>query len=147
MRRVERMLLELNASYDGSPWHGTSLLQIIGGLSEEKALAHPGPGKRSIAEIVAHIMATMDIVQRRLTAESFEVTTEMDSPSISNVTWNDLLTRIQQSQTRLVDSVARMKDADFDQNPPGKNYSVDFMLYGLLQHTAYHAGQIAMMKS
>jgi len=140
------MLLELNASFNGSPWHGDSLIQVLDGLGEDQALARPLPDRRSIAEIVSHIGATMDIVRRRLAGETFEVTPELDSPPVTRVSWTDLLDRLQRTQTLLVDSVARMKDSDFDLKPQDKNYTVDFMLYGLLQHTAYHAGQIAMLR-
>lgn len=147
MRRVERMLLELNASYNGSPWHGESLIKILSGVNEGTALSSGRNGKRSIAEIAAHILAWMDIVQRRLTGEEFEVTPSMDSPAMEGLTWEALLARLPESQTRLIDSVARMKDSDFDLRPAGKDYSMEFMLNGLLQHNSYHAGQIAILKS
>ena len=145
MRLVERMLLELNANFDGDAWHGTPLRRLLDDIDDAKASAHPIANAKSIAELVAHISAWIEIVQRRLAGESVDVTPEMDflRPDAS---FAALVERLERAHTLLVDTVARTPEKDFDRTVAGKSYTVEHMLHGLVSHNAYHAGQIALLR-
>jgi uncharacterized damage-inducible protein DinB len=146
MRLVERMLLELNANFDGDAWHGTPLLRLLDGVDDAKAHARPIANGKTIAELVGHIIAWMGIVQRRAAGEQVDVTAEMDFPSVDGFRMADAIEQLQHAQTRLIDTVARLHDDDFDRIVAGKEYTVDYMLHGLISHNAYHGGQIALLK-
>lgn len=146
MRLVERMLLELNSTFDGDAWHGTPLRRMLDDVDEIKARSKPSDAVHSIAELLAHITAWIEIVQRRLGDERVEVTPELDFPDVAKVSWRDAIGRLERAHSLLVDTVARMKDSDFDEKVPGKSYTVDFMLHGLVHHNTYHAAQIALLK-
>jgi uncharacterized damage-inducible protein DinB len=146
VRLVERMLLELNASFDGDPWHGSPLLRLLDGVDDAKATARPLANAKTIAELLAHIIAWTEIVQKRAAGELVDVTAEMDFPSVEGVAIADAAKHLQRAHTRLIDTVARMQDDDFDRVVAGKPYTVDYMLHGLISHNAYHGGQIALLK-
>src|SRR5688572_27346221 len=125
MRLVERMLLELNANFDGDAWHGTPLRRILDGIDDARAGARPIPNARTIAELLAHLTSWIEIVRRRLAGEVVEVTPEIDFPSVEGVSWSDALARLDRAHHQLVDAVARMQESDFDVTVPGQSYTVD----------------------
>lgn len=140
------MLLELNSTFDGDAWHGTPLRRMLDGVSETRARTRPSEAVRSIAELLGHITAWIEIVQRRLTGERVDVTAELDFQNVAKVSWREGIERLERAHSSLVDTVARMKDSDFDETVPGKSYTVDFMLHGVVHHNTYHAAQIALLK-
>ena len=71
---------------------------------------------------------------------------ERDFPPVDGLAWPELLARLDRAHSALVDTVARMDDADFEKVVAGKDYTAAFMLDGLIQHNIYHAGQIALLK-
>jgi uncharacterized damage-inducible protein DinB len=146
MRLIERMLLELNSNYDGDAWHGTPLRLMVAEVDERTAHLRPAAELKTIAEMLAHITAWIGIVQRRLAGERFEVTTEMDFPSIKGTSWSEQLQQLDAAHTLLIDTVARTPEDALDQRTAGKEYTNEFMLQGLISHNAYHAGQIALVK-
>jgi uncharacterized damage-inducible protein DinB len=104
------------------------------------------PNARTIAELLAHVTAWIEIVQRRLAGERFEVTPEIDFPSVEGVKWSDAVTRLELAHDKLLETVGAMSDSDFEATVPDKNYTAGSMLHGLINHNAYHAGQIALLK-
>ncbi len=146
MRRVERMLLQLNANFDGNPWHGTSLRRIVDGIDDAKANAHILANSMTIHELLAHVTAWNEIVAKMIGGEVVTVTPEIDFPKVDGVAWADTVARLERAHTKLIDAVARMKDSDFDAIVPGKKYDADTLLQGILEHNTYHAAQIALLK-
>jgi uncharacterized damage-inducible protein DinB len=146
MRLVERMLLELNAAFDGEAWYGTPLRRLLDGIDDPTAHRRAIPSAHTIAELLAHVSAWMEIVAMRLGGIAFDPSVAEDYPSVEGVPLSQAIGRLERAHTKLVDTVARMTDADFDRMIAGKNYTADFMLHGVVQHNAYHAGQIALLK-
>ena len=140
MRRIERALDAQNAAFGGDAWHGAPLEEILGGVSDPTA--RPFAGAHSIAEIVAHITAVIDLVRRRLCGEDADVE---QWPDVSSVSWPEALDRLGAAQNKLQSAIARLVPDDLDRTVVGKSYTVEHMLDGLLQHHAYHAGQIALI--
>ena len=108
--------------------------------------AHPSPRARSIAELLAHATAWIEIVERRIRGEDFNVTSAMDFPDTTNVAWPDLLARIDATQARLVQTVSGLVEPDLARTvSAGRPHSVRVMLSGLMHHNTYHAAQIALL--
>jgi uncharacterized damage-inducible protein DinB len=146
MRRAERMVLQLQLNFDGKAWHGTPLRRMVDGIGEGMANLRRIPNARTIAELLAHVTAWIEIVQRRLAGERFEVTPEIDFPSVEGVKWSDAVSRLELAHDKLLETVGAMSDSDFEATVPDKNYTAGSMLHGLINHNAYHAGQIALLK-
>ena len=47
---------------------------------------------------------------------------------------------------RLRDALRKLSDDDLEKIVAGREYSFYFMLHGVVQHFAYHTGQIALLK-
>jgi uncharacterized damage-inducible protein DinB len=146
MRAIERLLDQLNRAYGGEAWHGPALRQLLEDVPEEDARPHPIAGLHSIAEIVAHIRATMDMVSVRLAGTPRELTTEEDWPDVTRTSWPAALEELDRAESRVADAVARLTPEDLDRVVAGKTYTTYVMVHGVIQHNLYHAGQIAMLK-
>lgn len=146
MRPIERLLDQLNRAYGGEAWHGPALRQLLEDVSEEDARAHPVAGVHSVAEIVAHVRATMDMVSERLAGTPRELTTEEDWSDVTGTSWPAALEELDNAASRVSDAVARLTPEDLDRLVHGKDYTVYVMVHGLIQHNLYHGGQIAILK-
>jgi len=146
MRLAARMLRDLRSTYDGQAWHGTPVRRMVDGIDDARANAHPIDGARSIAEMLAHLTAWIEIVDRRLRDEEFEVTEAMDFPSVDGIAFAEIVARLERAHAALLATVEQMDDEEFDRKVPDGRYTKDFMLRGLIHHSTYHAAQIAMLK-
>lgn len=147
MRRVERLLLEIMSVYNGDAWHGDPLVSMLDGVDESVANRRPIQGKKSIHELTLHVTAWMEIVARRCAGDAREPDAEEDQPDASGASWSETRLRLQRAHERLLDQVARLSEEDLDRQVPGRRYSFEFMINGLVHHTTYHEGQIALLKS
>jgi uncharacterized damage-inducible protein DinB len=150
MNEIKRILDQMDRAFAGEAWHGPSLMQLLEGIAADDAAAHPIRDAHSIWELVNHIAAWNTIVQHRAAGEAVvDVTTEKDWPplfEVSEVEWTRALEDMKASRARLRGVVERLREEQLDQKAPGEEYSIYFMLHGLIQHDLYHAGQIAILK-
>jgi uncharacterized damage-inducible protein DinB len=131
-------------------WHGPALADLIGDVSAEDASAHPVTGAHSIWELVLHMTAWAEIARQRLTSPSaIEPTTEEDWPRVRGMSaedWRGAVERLKEAHRELAADTALLDDARLIGRVPGRDHSVLAMLHGVVEHDAYHGGQIAILK-
>lgn len=145
MSKSAELAAALQRNFDGQPWHGNSLLRIVGNIAPERAFTRPAPEIRSIAELLGHTIAWMEIVTERLRGNDPEVPPERDFPSVDGVSWDTLVARLHTAFAALLDAVRALDDSAWQRNPAGKTHTMEYMVDGLLHHTTYHAAQMALM--
>ena len=136
---------ELSDNFNGEPWHGWPLRKLVAAIDPQKAHAHPIPNAHSAAELLAHVIAWIEIVERRLRNEEFEVTRELDFPNVDDVSWPDLVARLDATHERLIRSVEQLTDDQIRAKVAGQPYTAKWMLRGLAHHNTYHGAQIALL--
>lgn len=151
MSEVKRIGSQLKRAFEGVAWHGPSLREILAGVNAEQAASRPLGAAHSIWEIVLHIEVWQSAVRRGVEGEPMpaELSTEKDWPPVndaSEAAWQDALAKLESSNKRLRDALRNLTDADLDRIVEGRQYSFYFMLHGAVQHSLYHAGQIALLK-
>lgn len=150
MTEIERIADQLRRAHEGGAWHGPSLEEILKDVSAETALRRPIPGSHNIWEIVLHIGVWESVVRRRLSGEVvIDVTPEQDWPAVSELSdsaWKSTRDEIRRGHELLQQAIARLADRQLGEPVPGMGYNVYVMLHGAVQHTLYHAGQIAILK-
>ena len=146
MRSTERLLDQLNRAFGGEAWHGPALRNLLDGVTEEQAKAHPIRGAHSILELVVHIGTWNDVVGRRVGGTEVDLKTVEDWTDVSKINWKDAIARLEKAQSVLVDSVARLASDDLEKPVAGAKRSKFTEVAGALQHTVYHSGQIALLK-
>ena len=147
---IARIDDELSRAYNGEPWHGPSLREVLRGVSAEAAATRPVPGGHSIWEIVVHLAAWDEVVTRRITeSRAVEAPDGGNFPPVTGsgpAAWAEALAELDRRHQELRRVVAGLSVARLGETVAGKDYPVAFMLHGVAQHMAYHAGQIAVLK-
>ena len=150
MREVERIAEQLRLAHEGGAWHGPSVGELLAGMSAEQAAARPFEGAHSVRELVAHIEAWERAVLRRLGGEPAAIyDTQEDWPTgaaASEEDWREARERLAATDAALRAAVLALDDARLDE-PVLPGMSTRYVtLHGAVQHTLYHAGQIALAK-
>lgn len=146
---VARTLDQLERAYDGDAWHGPPLKSVLASVDADTAAQHPIAGAHSIRELVEHIRLWQDTVVRRLEGDSIDYRAGEDWPPADPAgpaAWADALKALDASHRVLTTAVRRLNAGQLADSVPGKTYSNYVMLHGLVQHTLYHAGQIALLQ-
>ena len=150
MSELKRINDQLKRAFEGKAWHGPSVSEVLAGVTAEQAAAHPIPGAHSIWELALHI-ATWERVGRKRIQESdpIDVSDEEDWPAVEVTTdeaWTSTVEELRRNHQALRAAIRELDEARLDDIVPGTQYSVYFLMHGVIQHDLYHAGQIALLK-
>ena len=155
MSEVSRLVDQFERAIDGDAWHGDPVMTILGRVSFETAGAKPSKGAHSIREIVRHMTAWTNEVRLRMNGEPAGTPPDGDWPRAAGkdeAAWRAEAAALAAAhQVLLADLRVLGEDRLFEPiNDPrnratGAGVSRYVLLHGLVQHHAYHAGQIAIL--
>ncbi len=147
---ISRIVDLSRQTFDGEPWYGTALCQLLADVTAERAAAHPIAGLHSIWQEVLHAIAWRQVAIRRLNGEPVSGLSDAQNwpptPSPSDAAWRQTLDELALTQVLLEAAARNLSDERLSEQAPGKPYSLYVLLHGVIQHDAYHAGQIALLK-
>lgn len=149
MKETERIRDQLQRAFAGDAWHGPSVLEILENVTASQAATRPIAGAHSIWELVLHIKAWSDACRRRLAGDRAELAEEENFPTIddtSDEAWQNTRTSLCESHQRLNEAIAAVDERRLDEPILEGMPSVYITLHGAVQHSLYHAGQIAILK-
>jgi uncharacterized damage-inducible protein DinB len=153
---AERLGGELDATMSGDPWYGTAVSRILDGIDAHTAAARPIQNGHSIWELVLHMTAWVNEVKRRLDGGIHGEPLERDWPAVGATTpdaWKEALSTLRSAHADLSCTLAACGDTALARqvaggqiDAAGKPVTLYQTVVGILQHDAYHAGQIALLK-
>jgi uncharacterized damage-inducible protein DinB len=152
MSEAARIADQLRRAFDGDAWHGDSVFEILEGVTAAQAATRPIAGAHTIWELVLHIAAWDGAGLRRLGGLAVTLSETQNFPRVtdaSEAAWRRALAEARRVHEELVSAVAALPDSRLDEMVPGKegaHYTFYYMLYGVVQHELYHAGQMALLK-
>jgi uncharacterized damage-inducible protein DinB len=149
MSEILRLADQLQRAYDGGAWHGPALREILGGLDAPRAAARPLPGAHSIWEVVNHVSAWTEVLTRRLAGEAAVEPAEGDWPPVPEPTeraWRAAIATLEGRRTLFLEAVRATSPQRLDEPIAAGMSTVAETLHGAIQHVAYHAGQIAILR-
>jgi uncharacterized damage-inducible protein DinB len=147
-----RLADQIRRAFEGSAWHGDSVLELLADINAARASARPIRDAHSIWEILLHIAAWDDAVRRRASGTTVTLTDEQNFPPVSDPTeaaWSQAIESTQKTHNELIKAVASFPESRLTEQVPGKTekyYNFYYMFSGIVQHELYHAGQIALLK-
>jgi uncharacterized damage-inducible protein DinB len=148
--KAERLADQLRRTIEGDPWHGPSWNDTLQTVSAEQALWRPPGEAHTIWEIAAHVAFWHDELLPVVGGEPYRNVSETEqwpaSDDTSEEAWAALLMSIESSNEALADAVAELTDAQLALPMENRDYDLEFLIQGLVQHNAYHAGQVALLK-
>jgi uncharacterized damage-inducible protein DinB len=146
---------ELQKAFNGDAWHGNNTLSLLRSVNPEKAFAHPIPNAHSIAELVLHLTAWTEEVVDRINGESAKEPLRGDWPVAaiqSEAEWGLMVSDFEKANIKLIELVDKFVPSDWVRNiidernrALGTGVTNAQLLNGLIQHHAYHSGQIALL--
>jgi uncharacterized damage-inducible protein DinB len=148
---------QLERAHAGDPWHGSSRAALLAGVSADEARRRPAPDVHSLWELVLHMTAWTREVTRRLQGRTASEPEMGDWPTLPDVpnepAWRATLAALDEAHVALRDAVraldaSRLATRVGDERSPALGTGVTFAqtINGLVQHDAYHSGQIAVVK-
>ena len=149
MTQGEILADELRRALRGDAWHGPALQEIVANLSAEEAMQRPLPPAHNIWELVLHIASWANIALRRINGGQVEPYEGEDWPEVHEFTqdrWESACTAMTESYERLSEVVLGMTDQELTAKAPKSERTIAGMVNGVVQHAAYHGGQIALLK-
>lgn len=149
MDDAKRLAGLIERTVTGPVWHGSALAELLSDVTASEAAAHPVAGAHSIWALVLHIAAWATIAEERLSPEATDdPDDDADWPPVPRPTapaWKRALRRLSESHRDLAAAVRMLDAAALDRRVPGRQYTVRTMLHGVVEHGAYHGGQVALM--
>ena len=154
--RTSLLIDQLHRAFDGDPWHGPSVVQLMGDITFSQAMATPPGGVHSIGAIVAHMTSWVAEVSRRLAGHPAADPIEGDWPiprATDQTGWLAMHLELAEAMARLTGTVAGFPEArwgdrvgDTRDAALGTGVTYEQTVLGLVQHLAYHGGQVAILR-
>jgi uncharacterized damage-inducible protein DinB len=145
-----RLADQLERSFRGGAWHGPSLLEAVADVDAASAVARLAPAVHTIHELAWHSAFWIDASRRRIQGEEIEgLAPGVDfppPPSDPAAAWRETLDRLEQVHRALHELVLSLEDERLEDPVSGSDPTVRGLLLGLVQHNAYHAGQIVILR-
>lgn len=154
MSEVARLIDQVKRAVDGDAWHGDSVLAVLERVPFAAAGAKPAAAAHSIREIVRHMTAWTHEARRRLEGEPAAEPPGGDWPPAAGDdtdAWRAEVAAFKAANDALVADLRGIDDARLlepitdDRHENGRGVTRYVLLHGLIQHHAYHSGQIAIL--
>ena len=147
---------QVRLAHAGTPWHGAPVADNLEGITAELAASRPVPDAHSVWEIVLHLTAWTREVSRRLEGAAPGSPAEGDWPAVGRVSeesWSRARDALRDAHAELAAAAARFPESRWSDRigaeldlPLGTGVSYAAMLAGLVQHDAYHSGQVGLLR-
>jgi len=150
MTEIERISEQLSRSFYKDAWHGPALLEVLAGVTAKQAAKRPIADAHTIWELVLHSTTWIKAVDKTITEMEYtQVSDAANWPALSDkseLSWNQALNSLKKSHRKLEKHVLAFKNAALNKKAINTSSSISRLLYGVIQHNIYHAGQIAILK-
>jgi hypothetical protein len=147
MRNKDWILALFTEGYEQKTWHGPNLRQSLKGVSAKQAAARPGPGRHNIWELTLHAAYWKYAVRRKLEGgkrgsfvlKGSNFFLRPQTGKLTAPAWRADLAILDREHRALERSIRRA----FEKPVSPRNLR---MLYGVVFHDVYHAGQIRLLR-
>jgi uncharacterized damage-inducible protein DinB len=150
-KEIDSIIRNLQNTLEGEPWFGRAVYELLGEIEESKTSVKPNNTEHSLLELLWHMNTWAEFTLAHLENKlADEVTTieQNDWRTISpeRHSWKKGIAQLKSVYEKII-GILKKKEDDFLKEPvPNREFNFRFMLNGLIQHTIYHAGQIAYIK-
>ena len=143
--RIHKLFEDL---YAGDPWLDVTLTGTLAGLSAQQSAHKPDPNWNSIWEITNHLISWRENVLARVQGKTLQ-TPENNYFSYvidtSDIAWQLTLKKLHDSQQAWLQFLDEIQDHEMEQIYAVNNHTYADHIHGIIQHDAYHLGQIVML--
>lgn len=144
-KRIKSLFEKL---FDGIPWIDVNLISTLKKISAKQASEKILPNSNSIWEITDHLINWRLNVLRRLKDEEiiYHENNYFDNiKDTSQKAWKNTLKNLEASQKLWLEYLDRIKANEFDKINKRNKMTYYEHIHGIIQHDAYHLGQIVIL--
>ena len=150
--QLENIVNNLSETYNGMPWHGNSLKELLRDVDTTTAFYRPFEKKHNIAELVAHILIWRQYALEILNENynfNIDIGSMADFPEVveSEKIWRELLIQLDENQMVLLEKLAQFSPLKLEEEIPKKPFTFRYLFEGIVYHDVYHGGQIGLIKA
>jgi|SRR6185436_15236648 len=148
MTELQRLKKLLSDHFDGSPWLDVNIMDTLKDISASKAAGKTG-NHNSIWQIVNHMIAWREANLKRVKDEVLPAPDNNFIEEIKDTSeeaWKATLKKLERSQHNILSFLESADDSVLEKIYIPNNLTYYEHLQGILQHDAYHLGQIVLLK-
>jgi uncharacterized damage-inducible protein DinB len=148
MKEAERIIKLFEALYEGSPWIDVNIVGILNNITSDQAIKKIRADRNSIWEIVNHLINwRVTVLQRIQDIQGAVPDNNYFEPvnDASDSAWKNTLHRLENSQQQWIDFLKTFSGNDFEKLVQNKTMTYYEHIHGIIQHDAYHLGQITLL--
>ena len=134
--------------FEGSPWIDINIMSTLGEISAKEAATKIFPNFNSIWEIVNHVASWRETVLKRIGGEEVEAPEDNYFSYIrdrAEPSWQTSKDRLHNTEEEWLKAIKKMKKKDLQQVYDASPFTINELVNGILQHDAYHLGQIRLL--
>jgi len=152
-KECHRLADALAAAIGGESWYGVSLVATLGDVTAAEAYAHPIADAHSIWELVLHVTAWAQLSRGAVRGVPIPawrtMPKEQDWPIVAKSgegEWKEAVDAFFAAHSRLVEAIRASSDDRLEERVPGRAYNFYRLFQSMIQHAAYHGGQIVLLR-
>ena len=148
MKETNRIAKLFEDLYSGSPWIDVTIMDTLKNISVKQAAKKVTPERNSIWQIVNHMIAWRENVLLRIQGNEIVTPNNNYFTEIENTSeteWQKALERLENSQHQWIAFLKTFEESQFEKIYPKNRMSYYEHIHGILQHDAYHLGQIVLL--
>ncbi|MAP81416.1 MAG: hypothetical protein CL526_10045 [Aequorivita sp.] len=144
-RRIQNLFTDL---YHGHPWLDVTIQDTLSRVTVKQASQRPIEDGNTIWEIVNHMIAWRQNVLKRVKGEVLEIPENNYIEKVEDTNdeaWHETLNNLERTQKEWLYFLSTFKETNFINKYPLNNLTYYQHIHGIIQHDAYHLGQIVLL--
>ena len=139
---------QLKEAYEGSPWFGRNIQSLLHDAASVDVFQRP-EGQHSILDLLWHMILWREFTISRIRFDQSRPKEYFEENDWRKLDYNDLnlwpggMKQFREVHNELVEVLQQQNDDLLLKTVPDRDYHFKLLLYGIVQHDIYHAGQIA----
>ena len=148
---TQQIILHLETVLSGEPWYGRSIYTLLEEAGIGDVYKRPAGSNHSMIELLYHMETwaayTLSVIKEEPLSQIKSIES-LDWRTIEpkEYNWENGLAQFKSTNQEIIELLNTKEDRFLDQVLDDKNYNFRFLLYGMIDHHIYHAGQIAYVK-
>lgn len=149
MTEVHRITSLFEKLYNSKPWLDINMVSTLKSINAKQAQKRVLKNCNTIWEITAHVIAWRQNVLLRVNGEVITTPNHnyiKEVKDTSETAWKNTLNDLDVSQKQWVDFLKTSSDNNLKHIYTPNNMTYYEHIHGIIQHDAYHLGQIVLLK-
>ena len=148
MKETERIIKLFEDLFEGEPWIEVNLIGTLKGITAEQAAKRSLAERNTIWEIVNHLISWRQNVLERIQGKVITTPGNNYFTAVTDTSpeaWTSTLHQLKVSQLQWINFLRTFRESDFEKIYPINSMTYYEHIHGIIQHDAYHLGQIVLL--